>query len=684
MKGIAGMLFHVSGISSAAMTKQVIIFIVLFSFTKMLNAQTCTNAGQTPSSAILLCGAASFVQNTVPFCGQTNVPTPCPPTSIYQNTNPFWFRLDCFSSGTLSFTITPNDANDNYDWQLFDVTGRNDDDVLTDGSLFLACNWCPDPGETGASVDGTRLTVCTESSQELFSSMPNIIVGHEYLLMVSHRNPTESGFQIVVSGGSASVTDPVEPDLFSAKLSCNSTRISVFLNKEMYCSTIAPDGSDFSLSGGAAITSASFSCTNGQTGVITLNLSNFIPPGNYSLTMKNGSDGNTIRDKCNRQIPVGNNVQVIMPSVIPARMDSLTTPGCSPETLHLVFQKPVQCNSVALDGSDFSVTGQQVVSIDKITISCNTQTITTTAITLHLASPIINGGNYTITLGTGTDGNTLIDECGFSIPPASLSFTVMPSVSAAFTYTIKASCKEDTIYFSHSNTAGVINWDWRFDNTTSANSPNQVKIYPATSEHTIQLIVSNGSCRDTARENIRLDNKVVAAFDAPSAICPEDPAIFSNQTRGNVDVWQWNFGNNIASDQQHPPAFHYPVTGRETFYTIKLVAANNTMNCKDSATKRIRVLSSCYIAVPTAFTPNDDGLNDFLNPNNALKADNLVFRVYNRFGQLVFETKDWTRKWDGKINGMQQPTGVYAWLLSYTHHDTGEKVFQKGTTLLIR
>src|SRR5262245_39686096 len=133
------------------MRKKAIVFIAFILLARFLSAQTCTNVGQTPSSAILLCGSISYSLNTVTMCGQTTIPVPCPATSIYQNTNPTWFRLDCFSSGTLGFTIMPNDANDNYDWQLFDVAGRNDDDVLTDPSLFLACNWCPDAGETGAS-----------------------------------------------------------------------------------------------------------------------------------------------------------------------------------------------------------------------------------------------------------------------------------------------------------------------------------------------------------------------------------------------------------------------------------------------------------------------------------------------------------------------------------------------------
>ena len=87
--------------------------------------------------------------------------------------------------------------------------------------------------------------------------------------------------------------------------------------------------------------------------------------------------------------------------------------------------------------------------------------------------------------------------------------------------------------------------------------------------------------------------------------------------------------------------------------------------------------------MPSAFTPNNDGLNDFLYPLNAYKATNLVFKVFDRWGQLVFETNDWTRKWDGSIGGVPQTTAVYIWVLTYK--DENQKhVFLKGTTTLIR
>ena len=94
--------------------------------------------------------------------------------------------------------------------------------------------------------------------------------------------------------------------------------------------------------------------------------------------------------------------------------------------------------------------------------------------------------------------------------------------------------------------------------------------------------------------------------------------------------------------------------------------------------------ATCIIAVPTAFSPNNDGLNDYFYPLNAFKADELDFKVYNRWGQIVFAARDADSKWDGKFKGIEQATGVYTWRLSYRDKATGERFTLKGTTLLVR
>ena len=96
---------------------------------------------------------------------------------------------------------------------------------------------------------------------------------------------------------------------------------------------------------------------------------------------------------------------------------------------------------------------------------------------------------------------------------------------------------------------------------------------------------------------------------------------------------------------------------------------------------------SCYtLYVPTGFVPtttNPTGATKLLKPfggSPAIKA--LTFRVYNRFGGLVFESHDLIGGWDGMLNGTLQDTGTYIWMLEYTINNT--RKFDSGTSVLIR
>src|SRR6185369_1634918 len=332
----------------------------------------------------------------------------------------------------------------------------------------------------------------------------------------------------------------------------------------------------------------------------------------------------------------------------PTPMDSIAPFPCATDKLQLVFRRPIRCSSVV--PTDFTVTGPQPVSVTSIG-GCGTLH-GDFVITLNLSAPLVTGGVYQIHLQTGGDGNTIIDECGNQTPPGTLNFTVYPKPSADFTYPMRAGCRNDTLTFTHNANNGVNSWEWTFDNSTSSSQQNPMQIYSASSQHSVKLIVSNGHCRDTITKTITLDNKVDAEFETSNIICPEDSALIINKTNGNVDTWLWVFGNGGTSNLKDPLPVRYPLNGRESIYTIKLVASNTVLNCRDSVSHSIKVLNSCFIAVPTAFTPNGDGLNDYLYPINALKADHLEFKVFNRWGQLMFATKDWQRKWDGKTNGV--------------------------------
>lgn len=664
---------------------QALLFI-LFSYLAASAQTTCSTLGQNPSTAFPVCGTDTFSQSTVPYCGGRTVPGPCKQDGV-ADLNPFWYQFTCFGPGTLGFVITPNDLNDDYDWQLFDITGHDPNDVYTDVSLFVACNWSGNPGITGASPSGTSLNNCAGFAFPPFSSMPVLKLGHTYILLISHFTvftPSQNGYKLAFGGGTASIIDPVPPDLDNVNASCDGGHVTVKLSKKMKCSSLAKDGSDFAITpSSATIVSASGnSCAVGfDMDSIVLVLNKPLLPGDYTLTVKNGTDGNTLLDNCGREIPVDNSIDFKVFPIQPTLMDSLTKPACAPQSLQLVFKKNIQCSSIAADGSDFVVTGPSSVTVSSAAGICSNGL--SNVVNVNLSGPIVNGGTYQIKLVSGSDGNTLIDECSQETPAGSLSFVLKDTVSASFSYKILQGCTADTVAFFHNGNNGINSWLWNLDYAGISTQQNPVTIFKTFGPKNIVLSVSNGFCSDTSTQTFSLGNEIKADFEVTNLLCPEDEAVFMNKSIGNIVSYNWNLDDGNTSNGQTPAPEHYPILSTEKIYNIQLIVKNN-IGCFDTAVNSMKVLKSCYIAVPTAFTPNGDGLNDYLYPVNAYKADNLDFKVYNRVGQLVFHSTDWTVKWDGRIKGEPQDTGIFVWLLSYTNHDTGKKVFQKGSTALIR
>jgi gliding motility-associated-like protein len=585
--------------------------------------------------------------------------------------------------------ITPNNLGDDYDWQLFDITGHTPAEVYTNSALFVVGNWSGSYGLTGASSAGKAVVECASDpntqSVPTFSLMPTLVQGHIYLLLVSHFTDSQSGYKLSFGGGTASITDPTLPKLKGAKPSCDASTVTVLLNKKMKCSSVAANGSDFSVSPAAAtvVSASGMGCSSGfNMDSVTLTLSNPLPPGNYTLNIKTGTDGNTLLDNCDRGIPAGDNLPVTIAPIQPTPLDSITPVACAPKTLQFVFSKNIRCASIAPDGSDFRVTGPATVTVAGASANCNNGQ--GNIITITLAAPIVTGGNYRVTLVRGTDGNTLVDECGQeTMINSTINFAARDTVSARFTYQLFLGCKADSIAFTHDGRNGVNKWNWTFDAAGGSNLQNPSFVFTRFGQKQIRLSVSNGVCSDTASAGIALDNELKAAFETNNLLCPEDAAGFLNKSVGDIISYEWNFGNGQQSQLKDPPPQNYPRLGVEKNYPVSLIVKNNA-GCADTGVNSIKVLKTCYIAVPNAFTPNGDGMNDYLYPLNAYKADNLEFRVFNRFGQLVFQTTDWTRKWDGTINGEKQATGTYVWTLRYTDHDSGRKIFRKGTTLLLR
>lgn len=114
------------------------------------------------------------------------------------------------------------------------------------------------------------------------------------------------------------------------------------------------------------------------------------------------------------------------------------------------------------------------------------------------------------------------------------------------------------------------------------------------------------------------------------------------------------------------------------------VVVRDNIGCADSSYVIVRVFQTApSIFVPTAFTPNSDGLNDVARPICVGIRKINYFNIYNRWGELVFTTTENEKGWDGRINGVLQSTNVFVWIVSAEDY-LGGKYFDKGTVTLIR
>jgi gliding motility-associated-like protein len=118
----------------------------------------------------------------------------------------------------------------------------------------------------------------------------------------------------------------------------------------------------------------------------------------------------------------------------------------------------------------------------------------------------------------------------------------------------------------------------------------------------------------------------------------------------------------------------------DQLYTVEITTASG---CKTVDTQLVKIYKKIEVFVPTAFTPDKNGVNDVLRPVLLGIQELKFFRIYNRWGQLVFETKTEQKGWDGIYEGKLQPMQGYTWVLEAVDID-GFAVSRKGSAMLLR
>lgn len=168
----------------------------------------------------------------------------------------------------------------------------------------------------------------------------------------------------------------------------------------------------------------------------------------------------------------------------------------------------------------------------------------------------------------------------------------------------------------------------------------------------------------------------IAAF---SALSGDSLNVTFTDQSSNAASWLWDFGTGGSSTSQNPE-FIYPAAGN---YTVTLVVTSSG-GCTDTATATVAANETLTqpVAIPTGFSPNDDGQNDVLHVLGGPFTE-VDFNIYNDWGNLVFSTTDPNGGWDGTYKGKPQPGGIYVYTVTGKTID-GRNVVLSGNVTLIR
>lgn len=229
------------------------------------------------------------------------------------------------------------------------------------------------------------------------------------------------------------------------------------------------------------------------------------------------------------------------------------------------------------------------------------------------------------------------------------------------------------------NGSDPVNYLWNFGNgSTSVLRHPPPLLYQLPGVYNISLSVNSALCPSpvsTARQQVIID-KPKAGISYPVKIAVENlPLQLEARQIGEMVLWKPADG--LGNNRSWLPVF------RSMEDKKYLVEIKTNSGCITVDTQIVVVIKNIGIYVPGAFTPDNNGVNDLLKPVlYGIKALN-YFRIYNRWGKLMYQSNNAEPGWDGMFKGNRQEMNTYTWLLEAIGAD-GKKYIKSGTTVLIR
>lgn len=431
-----------------------------------------------------------------------------------------------------------------------------------------------------------------------------------------------------------------------------------------------------------------------------------VPAGNYTITIKDLNDCIIVR-----------NVTVTEPALLTATSinSNASCDGGDDGQINVAANGGNAGYLYSKDGISFQSSSRFYVAPGNYNITvkdnlgCTTSFTTTVGLTVNLF--LNRPGDITICDGTSgqlqlTSNATIyswtpatgLSNTGISNPVANPSATTKYfinvilgrcSTSDSMTVNVNPAPIPDAgpdgdICYGQSDTlqgSGGAQYTWSpaiYLNTTVGANP--IATPTITTTYTLSVIDAVG-CQSLVTDKIKVVVSRplrVYTFPFDTTAYPGDRFELGVASAGII--YSWSPAGGLSNTNIPNPTVTVGNIGDDITYQV---VATTAEGCKGEGYVRIKVSKGPDIYVPTGFTPDHDGKNDKFTPVPiGIKSYN-YFRVFNRWGQLIFSTKKQNEGWDGTIAGKEQPAGVYVWMIEGVTRDN-RAITKKGTVLLIR
>ncbi len=280
----------------------------------------------------------------------------------------------------------------------------------------------------------------------------------------------------------------------------------------------------------------------------------------------------------------------------------------------------------------------------------------------NVAPPVTQSYSVTVTDRCGTD---TFDVVTVTVDYDTVRVTIAPDTTICINDTL-------TLHALATDGWGAYSYLWNTGGTTDT-----LAVWPTYNTRYSVIVMDGCGIADEDSVGVGVNAPLADFWWGGSHQVNNFPIPFIDNSFG-ANSWSWDFGAPGLTSTDQNPYFTYPEPGD---YLVRL-AIEDTLGCRDTTYRTITVQQEFNLYVPNAFSPDGDGVNELFRAEGTGIRE-FTLRVYDRWGELLFETEDLGKAWDGTFHGQPAMPGVYVWQLRVKAL-IGEAYDRMGHVTLIR